>query len=83
MQPKTMVEKIFDHHIDDEPFPGLYALNLDFVLCHEITTPAAINDLIDRNLDEVFDSTKIKATVDHVAPPKDIDTGIQYRTCSG
>jgi len=75
-----MVEKIFDRHIQDEPFPGLYALNLDFVLCHEITTPPAINDLKDRNLDKVFDPTRIKATVDHVAPPKDIDTGIQYRT---
>jgi hypothetical protein len=42
---KTIAEKIFDAHLRDEPFPGAKVLNLDRVLCHEITTPVAIADL--------------------------------------
>jgi len=79
MAHQTMVQKIFERHVQDEPFPGLYALKVDYVLCHEITTPPAINDLRDRGLDKVFNPERIKATVDHVAPPKDADTALQYR----
>lgn len=42
---QTTAEKIFTAHLRDEPFPGTKVLDLDRVLCHEITTPVAIADL--------------------------------------
>lgn len=68
---KTIAQKIFATHTVDSPFPGTYVLKLDRVFCHEITTPIAINDLIERGKDRVFDSQKIKAVIDHVSPAKD------------
>ena len=68
---KTIAQKIFESHIIDEPFVGTYVIRLDKVFCHEITTPIAINDLQARGLDSVFDSSKIKAVIDHVTPAKD------------
>jgi 3-isopropylmalate/(R)-2-methylmalate dehydratase large subunit len=47
------------------------------VFCHEITTPIAINDLVRRGRDQVFDPTKIKAVIDHVTPAKDSKTATQ------
>jgi 3-isopropylmalate/(R)-2-methylmalate dehydratase large subunit len=52
-------------------------LKLDRVFCHEITTPIAINDLIARKKDSVFDSSKIKVVIDHVSPAKDSKTATQ------
>ncbi len=77
--PKTIAEKIFESHLVDEPFPGTKVLRLDVVLCHEITTPIAIDDLVRRNKDRVFDSTKIKAVIDHVTPSKDSKTATQAK----
>lgn len=74
---KTIAQKIFDAHLVDTPFKNTYVLSLDRVLCHEITTPIAINDLEERNLDKVFDNTKIKAVIDHVSPAKDSKTAEQ------
>lgn len=74
---QTIAEKIFDAHRIDEPFPGTHVLNIDVVMGHEITTPIAILDLVDRGLDRVFDPTKIKAVIDHVTPAKDSKTAMQ------
>ena len=41
---QTIAEKIFAAHLRDEPFDGTYVLDLDRVLCHEITTPIAIQE---------------------------------------
>jgi 3-isopropylmalate/(R)-2-methylmalate dehydratase large subunit len=76
---KTLAEKIFDSHLRDEPFPGTKVLNIDRVLCHEITTPVAIADLVWRNKDRVFDRTRIKAVIDHVTPAKDSKTATQAK----
>jgi len=76
---KTIAEKIFDAHLRDEPFPGAKVLNIDRVLCHEITTPVAIADLEWRGKDRVFDNTKIKAVIDHVTPSKDSKTALQAK----
>lgn len=76
---KTIVEKIFEAHKKDEPASGIQVLALDAVFCHEITTPIAINDLIRRKKDKVFDATKIKAVIDHVSPAKDTKTAQQGR----
>ncbi|MCK9168995.1 MAG: aconitase family protein, partial [Treponema sp.] len=74
---KTIAQKIFDSHLVDSPFPNTYVLKLDRIFCHEITTPVAINDLVERGRDTVFDNTKIKAVIDHVTPAKDSKTAAQ------
>ncbi|MGM0395238.1 MAG: 3-isopropylmalate dehydratase large subunit [Thermodesulfobacteriota bacterium] len=74
---KTIAEKIFDDHRVDQPFAGVNVLRLDRVFCHEITTPTAIQDLVARGKDRVFDPGKIKAVIDHVTPAKDSKTALQ------
>jgi 3-isopropylmalate/(R)-2-methylmalate dehydratase large subunit len=74
---KTIAEKIFDSHYVDNPSGDIHVIRLDAVFCHEITTPAAINDLVSRGKDRVFDPSKIKAVIDHVTPAKDSKTAIQ------
>ncbi|MDR2634255.1 MAG: 3-isopropylmalate dehydratase large subunit [Treponema sp.] len=74
---KTLAEKIFDAHLVDRPFGGTWVLRLDRVFCHEITTPVAITDLKSKNLDQVFEPSKIKAVIDHVSPAKDSKTAEQ------
>ncbi|MDK9707772.1 MAG: 3-isopropylmalate dehydratase large subunit [Desulforhopalus sp.] len=74
---KTIAEKIFATHLRDQPTPENMILNLDVVMCHEITTPIAIMDLVEKGMDHVFDSSKIKAVIDHVTPAKDSKTATQ------
>ncbi|MDD2370419.1 MAG: 3-isopropylmalate dehydratase large subunit [Firmicutes bacterium] len=74
---KTLVEKIFDAHRVEQPYPDTHVLKLDRVFCHEITTPIAITDLMARGKDRVFDPSKIKAVIDHVTPAKDSKTAEQ------
>ncbi|HMA63758.1 MAG: 3-isopropylmalate dehydratase large subunit [Fibrobacterota bacterium] len=74
---KTITEKIFAAHKVDEPFAGTHVLSLDVVMCHEITTPIAIADLVWRKKDRVFDTSKIKAVIDHVTPAKDSQSAMQ------
>jgi 3-isopropylmalate/(R)-2-methylmalate dehydratase large subunit len=76
---KTITEKIFDAHVKDEPFTGTKVLAIDVVMCHEITTPVAIADLVSRGKDRVFDPMKIKAVIDHVTPPKDSKSATQAK----
>jgi len=74
---KTIAEKIFAAHLRDTPTPENVILDIDVVMCHEITTPIAITDLEARGMDRVFDITKIKAVIDHVTPSKDSKTAMQ------
>jgi 3-isopropylmalate/(R)-2-methylmalate dehydratase large subunit len=74
---QTIAEKIFATHLRDKPSPDNMVLDLDVVMCHEITTPIAIMDLIEKGMDRVFDTTKIKAVIDHVTPAKDSKTATQ------
>ncbi len=74
---KTIAEKIFAAHLRDTPTPENVILDIDVVMCHEITTPIAITDLESRGMDRVFDTSKIKAVIDHVTPAKDSKTAIQ------
>ncbi len=76
---KTTAEKIFAAHLVDEPFTGTKVLKIDVVMCHEITTPIAIDDLMARGKDRIFDSSKIKAVIDHVTPSKDTKTATQAK----
>jgi 3-isopropylmalate/(R)-2-methylmalate dehydratase large subunit len=77
---KTLTQKIFETHTVDRPFEDVFVLRLDRVFCHEITTPSAINDLVSKKLDKVFDPAKIKAVIDHVTPAKDSQTALQGKT---
>jgi len=74
---QTIAQKIFKSHLRDNPTPENMVLDLDVVLCHEITTPIAIMDLVEKGMDRVFDPTKIKAVIDHVTPAKDSKTAAQ------
>lgn len=74
---KTIAEKIFAAHLRDAPSAANVVLDIDVVLCHEITTPIAINDLVAKNLDRVFAPARIKAVIDHVTPAKDSKTATQ------
>ncbi|MBF0572235.1 MAG: 3-isopropylmalate dehydratase large subunit [Desulfamplus sp.] len=74
---KTVAEKIFDAHHVDCPSGDIHVISLDAVFCHEITTPIAITDLMERGKDRVFDPSKIKAVIDHVTPAKDSKTAMQ------
>ncbi|MEW6564976.1 MAG: 3-isopropylmalate dehydratase large subunit [Spirochaetota bacterium] len=74
---RTLAEKIFESHLVDKPFGEAWVLRLDAVFCHEITTPVAINDLVSKDMDRVFDPAKIKAVIDHVTPAKDSKTALQ------
>lgn len=76
---RTLVQKIFDSHLVDEPFPGICAIELDLVMCHEITTPPAILDIKEKYGDEVFNPEKIVALIDHVSPAKDSATALQQK----
>ncbi|MEE4607494.1 MAG: 3-isopropylmalate dehydratase large subunit, partial [Desulfobacteraceae bacterium] len=73
----TIAEKIFAAHRIDRPAEGIETIRLDAVFCHEITTPIAINDLVARGKDRVFDPGRIKAVIDHVTPAKDSKTAAQ------
>ena len=74
---QTIAEKIFAAHLRDQPSPDTMVIRLDAVFCHEITTPIAIMDLVEKGMDKVFDPTKIKAVIDHVTPAKDSKTAMQ------
>lgn len=76
---QTIAEKIFAAHLRDTPAPGSMVLGIDVVMCHEITTPIAIMDLMEKGMDRVFDPTKIKAVIDHVTPAKDSKTAMQAK----
>jgi len=76
---QTIAEKIFAAHLRDTPTPDNMVLDIDVVMCHEITTPIAIVDLMDKGMDRVFDPDKIKAVIDHVTPPKDSKTATQAK----
>ncbi|MFZ5774543.1 MAG: 3-isopropylmalate dehydratase large subunit [Thermodesulfobacteriota bacterium] len=74
---QTIAEKIFAAHLRDTPTPENVILDIDVVMCHEITTPIAITDLEARGLDRVCDPKRIKAVIDHVTPSKDSKTATQ------
>lgn len=76
---QTIAEKIFAAHLRDSPTPDNMVIDIDVIMCHEITTPIAIMDLVDKGMDRVIDPDRIKAVIDHVTPPKDSKTATQAR----
>ncbi len=76
---QTIAEKIFAAHLRDTPTPENMILDIDVIMCHEITTPIAIMDLVDKGMDRVIDQSRIKAVIDHVTPAKDSKTATQAK----
>lgn len=76
---QTITEKIFAAHLRDTPTPGNMVLDIDVIMCHEITTPIAIMDLMEKGMDRICDPSRIKAVIDHVTPPKDSKTAAQAK----
>ena len=77
MSGKTAFQKIVDSHTVKTLPDGRMVLRLDWVWCHEITTPNAILDSRIRGCDAVFDPNKVKTMIDHVNPAKDTASALQ------
>ncbi|PIE56822.1 MAG: 3-isopropylmalate dehydratase [Desulfobulbus propionicus] len=76
---QTIAQKIFAAHLRGKPTPDNMVLDIDVIMCHEITTPIAIMDLMEKGLDRVCDPNRIKAVIDHVTPAKDSKTATQAK----
>jgi len=70
----TITEKIFAAHSGKESvIPGeLINAGIDLIMCHDVTTPPAVEMLGKLGMNRVFDPDKIVVTPDHFVPPKDI-----------
>ncbi|MFC1737510.1 3-isopropylmalate dehydratase large subunit [Planctomycetota bacterium] len=70
----TITEKILAKAAGKEKVaPGqLIDVDIDVVMCVDVTTPPAISMLEEKGLDRVFDRGKIVVTPDHFQPAKDI-----------
>ena len=72
----TITEKILANHCGKEiVLPGeLIEADIDIILCHDVTTPPAIDMLYKRGIKKVFDAGKVVVTPDHFVPNKDIQS---------
>ncbi len=77
MKGKTAFQKIIDSHLVRTLPDGRIVLALDWIWCHEITTPNAILDMRMQGCEVVFNPNKIKAMIDHVNPAKDTASATQ------
>jgi len=70
----TITEKIFAAHCGKNTVvPGeLVNAKLDLVMCHDVTTPPAVEMLAKRGMNRVWDPNRIVVTPDHFVPAKDI-----------
>lgn len=70
----TITEKILAAHCGREQVvPGeIVNAKLDLIVCHDVTTPPAVQMLRKLGINKVFDPTKILVTPDHFVPNKDI-----------
>lgn len=70
----TITEKILARAAGKDAVRAGELINakMDVVMCHDVTTPAAIRMLVEHEIDKVFDAEKIVVTPDHFQPAKDI-----------
>ena len=78
----TITEKILATHCDkSKVIPGeLIEADIDLIMCHDVTTPPAIEMLVKHNMDKVFDPDKIVVTPDHFVPNKDMQSAELAKT---
>jgi len=70
---QTLVEKIITKNLvsGDSQEGGFVKIKIDRLLCHEVTTPPALEMLEKRGITKIFDVNKIVVTPDHFVPAKD------------
>ncbi|MDQ3009896.1 MAG: 3-isopropylmalate dehydratase large subunit [Acidobacteriota bacterium] len=70
----TITEKILAAHSErDSIVPGeIVNAKLDLIVCHDVTTPPAVEMLRKLGINKIFDPTKVLVTPDHFVPNKDI-----------
>jgi 3-isopropylmalate/(R)-2-methylmalate dehydratase large subunit len=70
----TITEKILAAHSGRERVvPGeIVNAKLDLIVCHDVTTPPAVEMLRKLGINKIFDPTKVLVTPDHFVPNKDI-----------
>jgi 3-isopropylmalate/(R)-2-methylmalate dehydratase large subunit len=66
--PKTITEKILNGKAGE-----LVERKIDLIMCHDITTPPAIELLRKHKINKVWNRNKIVVVADHMVPNKDID----------
>ncbi|MCS4538866.1 MAG: 3-isopropylmalate dehydratase large subunit [Thaumarchaeota archaeon] len=78
----TMTEKIIAAHAGlEEVKPGqLVNAKVDVIMAHDITGPPAFKALKNNNLVDYIDPEKIVLVLDHIVPPKDIDSAMNCMT---
>lgn len=74
----TMTEKIIASHAGlEEVKPGqLVNAKVDVIMAHDITGPPAFKALKNNGLVDYVDSKKVVLVLDHIVPPKDIDSAM-------
>ncbi len=72
----TMTEKIIAAHAGlEEVKPGqLVTAKVDKIMAHDITGPPAFSELRKHNLESSVEPGRIALVLDHIVPPKDIDS---------
>ena len=72
----TMTEKIIAKHAGLEQVkPGqLVTAKVDRIMAHDITGPPAFKQLKKYELEEHTKTEKLALVLDHIVPPKDIDS---------
>lgn len=70
----TITEKILAAHSGrDTVVPGeIVNAKLDLIVCHDVTTPPAVQMLKKLGINKIFDPSKVLVTPDHFVPNKDI-----------
>jgi 3-isopropylmalate/(R)-2-methylmalate dehydratase large subunit len=70
----TITEKILAKHAGKKVVKPEELINadIDIIMCHDVTTPPAIEMLYKRGIKKVFDPNKVVVTPDHFVPNKDI-----------
>jgi 3-isopropylmalate/(R)-2-methylmalate dehydratase large subunit len=74
---KTLFEKVWDRHLVEELPGGNSLVFMDRIVAHEITTPQGAIQIDEEFGGQIYDSRRILAINDHVAPAKDTATAIQ------
>lgn len=74
---KTLFDKVWDEHVVEELPGDNYLIFMDQIVAHEITTPQGAIQIDEEFGGKIFDTDRIMAINDHVAPAKDTATAIQ------
>lgn len=74
---KSLFEKVWDKHVVEKLPGNNYLVFMDRIVAHEITTPQGAIQIDEEFGGRIFDTKRILAINDHVAPAKDTATAIQ------